>query len=92
MSSPLLSSPLISALPSSSIVFTYLDIAPQIAPYDTYTSTTKTTHTFHTLYFTPCNTIVGIVEEDVAKRLQDYGFHSPTMSWPVPGNTVILAC
>merc|ERR1719263_1597765 len=26
----------------------------------------------------------GIVEEDVAKRLQDYGFHSPTMSWPVP--------
>ena len=28
----------------------------------------------------------------MAKRLQDYGFHSPTMSWPVPGNTVILAC
>jgi len=27
----------------------------------------------------------GVVEEDVAKRLQDYGFHSPTMSWPVPG-------
>jgi glycine dehydrogenase len=27
----------------------------------------------------------GIVEEDVAKRLQDYGFHSPTMSWPVVG-------
>ena len=22
----------------------------------------------------------------MAKRLQDYGFHSPTMSWPVPGN------
>ena len=28
----------------------------------------------------------------MAKRLQDYGFHSPTMSWPVPGNTVIPAC
>jgi glycine dehydrogenase len=28
----------------------------------------------------------GIVEEDIAKRLQDYGFHSPTMSWPVTGN------
>jgi glycine dehydrogenase len=25
----------------------------------------------------------GIVEEDIAKRLQDYGFHAPTMSWPV---------
>ena len=31
----------------------------------------------------------GIVEEDVAKRLQDYGFHSPTMSWPVPGTIMI---
>lgn len=31
----------------------------------------------------------GIVEEDVAKRLQDFGFHSPTMSWPVPGTIMI---
>lgn len=31
----------------------------------------------------------GIVEEDIAKRLQDYGFHSPTMSWPVPGTIMI---
>eukprot|EP00606_Chrysophyceae_sp_TOSAG23-5_P000133 GSChrysophyteH2.ASY1.ANO1.1322.1 assembled CDS len=31
----------------------------------------------------------GIVEEDVAKRLQDYGFHSPTMSWPVAGTLMI---
>lgn len=31
----------------------------------------------------------GIVEEDVAKRLQDYGFHSPTMSWPVGGTLMI---
>lgn len=30
-----------------------------------------------------------IVEEDVAKRLQDYGFHSPTMSWPVGGTIMI---
>ena len=27
----------------------------------------------------------GIEVEDVAKRLIDYGFHAPTMSWPVPG-------
>lgn len=31
----------------------------------------------------------GVVEEDVAKRLQDYGFHSPTMSWPVGGTLMI---
>lgn len=31
----------------------------------------------------------GIVEEDVAKRLQDYGFHPPTMSWPVAGTIMI---
>ncbi|MGY6554672.1 MAG: aminomethyl-transferring glycine dehydrogenase [Wenzhouxiangella sp.] len=32
---------------------------------------------------------VGISEEDVAKRLVDYGFHAPTMSWPVPGTLMI---
>lgn len=26
---------------------------------------------------------------DVAKRLMDYGFHAPTMSWPVPGTLMI---
>ena len=31
----------------------------------------------------------GISEEDVAKRLIDYGFHAPTMSWPVPGTLMI---
>ena len=28
---------------------------------------------------------IGVEVEDVAKRLMDYGFHSPTMSWPVHG-------
>ena len=27
--------------------------------------------------------------DDVAKRLVDYGFHAPTMSWPVPGTLMI---
>jgi glycine dehydrogenase len=27
--------------------------------------------------------------QDVAKRLIDYGFHAPTMSWPVPGTLMI---
>ena len=31
----------------------------------------------------------GITEEDIAKRLIDFGFHAPTMSWPVPGTIMI---
>ncbi|NCW98288.1 MAG: hypothetical protein EBW71_04755, partial [Betaproteobacteria bacterium] len=26
---------------------------------------------------------------DIAKRLMDFGFHAPTMSWPVPGTLMI---
>ena len=32
---------------------------------------------------------VGIDVEDIAKRLIDYGFHAPTMSWPVVGTLMI---
>ncbi len=32
---------------------------------------------------------VGIEVEDVAKRLMDYGFHAPTISWPVPGTMMV---
>jgi len=32
---------------------------------------------------------VGIEVEDVAKRLMDYGFHAPTVSWPVAGTMMI---
>ena len=31
----------------------------------------------------------GITVEDIAKRLMDYGFHAPTMSWPVAGTLMI---
>lgn len=31
----------------------------------------------------------GVEVEDIAKRLADYGFHAPTMSWPVPGTLMI---
>ena len=31
----------------------------------------------------------GIEAEDIAKRLIDYGFHAPTMSWPVAGTLMI---
>jgi len=31
----------------------------------------------------------GVEVEDIAKRLMDYNFHAPTMSWPVPGTLMI---
>jgi glycine dehydrogenase len=31
----------------------------------------------------------GVEVEDVAKRLMDYGYHAPTMSWPVAGTLMI---
>lgn len=31
----------------------------------------------------------GVTVEDVAKRLMDYGFHAPTMSWPVAGTLMV---
>ncbi len=31
----------------------------------------------------------GITAEDVAKRLIDYGFHAPTLSFPVPGTLMV---
>jgi len=31
----------------------------------------------------------GITAEDVAKRLMDYGFHAPTLSWPVTGTIMV---
>jgi glycine dehydrogenase len=31
----------------------------------------------------------GIEVEDIAKRLMDYGFHAPTMSWPVAGTLMV---
>ncbi|TRW48072.1 aminomethyl-transferring glycine dehydrogenase [Aliidiomarina halalkaliphila] len=37
----------------------------------------------------PLKDATGIAEIDVAKRLQDYGFHSPTMSFPVAGTLMI---
>ncbi len=37
----------------------------------------------------PLKADTGISEEDIAKRLIDYGFHAPTMSWPVAGTLMI---
>ena len=37
----------------------------------------------------PLKAASGIEAEDVAKRLMDYGFHAPTMSFPVPGTLMV---
>ncbi|MFC5548920.1 aminomethyl-transferring glycine dehydrogenase [Massilia aerilata] len=37
----------------------------------------------------PLQESTGISNEDVAKRLMDFGFHAPTMSFPVPGTLMI---
>ena len=37
----------------------------------------------------PFEKSAGVTVEDIAKRLMDYGFHAPTMSWPVPGTLMI---
>jgi glycine dehydrogenase len=37
----------------------------------------------------PFKKSAGIEVEDIAKRLMDYGFHAPTVSWPVPGTLMV---
>ena len=37
----------------------------------------------------PFEKSAGITVEDIAKRLMDFGFHAPTMSWPVAGTLMI---
>lgn len=37
----------------------------------------------------PFRQSAGVTEVDVAKRLMDYGYHAPTMSWPVVGTMMI---
>ncbi|MGD1807947.1 aminomethyl-transferring glycine dehydrogenase [Dapis sp. BLCC M126] len=37
----------------------------------------------------PLKKSAGIEVEDIAKRLMDYGFHAPTVSWPVAGTIMV---
>jgi glycine dehydrogenase len=37
----------------------------------------------------PITKATGVTVDDVAKRLIDYGFHAPTMSFPVPGTLMV---
>ncbi|MGO1317741.1 MAG: aminomethyl-transferring glycine dehydrogenase [Cellulomonadaceae bacterium] len=37
----------------------------------------------------PITAATGVTAEDVAKRLMDYGFHAPTLAFPVPGTLMV---
>jgi glycine dehydrogenase len=51
----------------------------------------RTGRVAHELIFDlrPFKQRTGIDEQDVAKRLMDYGFHAPTVSFPVPGTLMV---
>lgn len=50
---------------------------------------TINSHAYRVNWYLQLQNTAGIEAEDVAKRLMDYGFHGPTMSWPVPGTLMI---
>jgi len=63
----------------------------RLAPYYQINATNKNDKCAHE-FIIDCSDLrkkTGIVEEDIAKRLQDYGFHAPTMSWPVPHSLMV---
>merc|ERR1719401_3158470 len=63
----------------------------KLAPHFTIVATNSYNRCSHE-FIIDCSDITktsGIVEEDIAKRLQDYGFHAPTMSWPVPHSLMV---
>jgi glycine dehydrogenase len=66
-------------------------IAARLAPYFPVLYTGRNGRVAHEciLDFRDWKHRAGIEVEDIAKRLMDYGFHAPTMSWPVPGTLMI---
>jgi len=66
-------------------------IAEKLKPYYPVLYTGENGRVAHEciLDLRPLKEATGISNEDVAKRLMDYGFHAPTMSFPVPGTLMI---
>ncbi|WP_460224992.1 aminomethyl-transferring glycine dehydrogenase [Aurantivibrio infirmus] len=66
-------------------------IAKQLEPYYPILYKGKNGFVAHEciLDLRPLKELSGISEEDVAKRLMDFGFHAPTMSFPVAGTLMI---
>jgi len=66
-------------------------IKSRLEPYFTILYTGKNNFVAHELIvdIRPFRKPTGVEVEDIAKRLMDYSFHAPTMSWPVPHTLMI---
>lgn len=65
-------------------------IAKRLSPHFKILYTGKNTHVAHECIIdTRPFKEFGVTVDDIAKRLIDYGFHAPTMSWPVIGTLMI---
>ena len=66
-------------------------VKSRLEPYFPILYTRKTGRVAHEMIvdLRPLKQASGIDETDVAKRLMDYGFHAPTISFPVPGTLMI---
>jgi glycine dehydrogenase len=65
--------------------------AQALAPHYPVRCTRRQRHVAHEciLDLRPLKDTSGVTAEDVAKRLMDYGFHAPTLSFPVPGTLMV---
>jgi glycine dehydrogenase len=66
-------------------------VARRLAPHYPTLYTGRNGYVAHEciLDLRPLKETSGISAEDVAKRLMDYGFHAPTLSFPVPGTLMV---
>ena len=64
-------------------------IAQQLEPHYNIPYKNRYGLVSHELILKTDNLENGITEKDISKRLMDYGFHAPTMSWPVPKSLMI---
>ncbi|PSB86751.1 aminomethyl-transferring glycine dehydrogenase [Photobacterium damselae] len=66
-------------------------VKAKLSPYYSILYQGKQGHIAHEciIDIRPIKESSGISEEDIAKRLMDYGFHAPTMSFPVAGTLMV---
>ena len=66
-------------------------VAKKLAPHYPTLYTGRNGHVAHEciLDLRPLKDESGVSAEDVAKRLIDYGFHAPTLSFPVAGTLMV---
>ncbi|MBC7682719.1 MAG: aminomethyl-transferring glycine dehydrogenase [Ferruginibacter sp.] len=66
-------------------------VSTKLAPHYPTLYASANSHVAHEciLDLRPLKDSSGVTAEDVAKRLADYGFHAPTLSFPVPGTLMV---